>query len=243
MKKPGKKASGIAKARATSKFSRAAPLSQIPEKNSKRNKEEFDLKKSKKALDETFKALTSEVLDDAEDDDFLRAEKLKKNYRKISAEVKKGELLNPDAITKKLFSVMLSTTIDLIPIAEKTYRNSRKDAAAYAYTNLVDKAQQLSADLKILKDTQGQAEYIRSNIVDPLLLSVISLMLQENMVMRSEIDNAFNSSPKRAIALKKKLDSSTRRVGDFLTKAKEASFQQIEAFLSGEIQSNTRRKH
>jgi hypothetical protein len=252
--------SGLAKARATTKHSRIAPLSHKDLGNSKKKSLDNDfpwdetkvrkpkeqskdksedliksVKKSRKEVLEVFESLTGESNEDFDDDVTERQALLKAKFSELTERIKQDEMLNPELIIKDLYLTILTTTIDLLPLAEKAYRNSKKESAAYAYTNLADKIQQLAADIRVLKDTSGQATVLVENVIQPLFLSLTTIIIQEVMSLKAEIDAVLAGQPKRATKLKGKADRSARNLAEFMNKATLNIHEKTEAFLSGAL--------
>ena len=252
--------SGLAKARATTKHSRIAPLShkdlaspkkksldndfpwdetkvRKPKEQSKDKSEDLikSVKKSRKEVLDVFESLTGESSEDFDDDVTERQEILKAKFSALTERIKQDEMLNPELIIKDLYLTILTTTIDLLPLAEKAYRNSKKESAAYAYTNLADKIQQLAADIRVLKDTSGQATVLVENVIHPLFLSLTTIIIQEVMSLKAEIDDVLAGQPKRATKLKSKADRSARNLAEFMNKATLNIHEKTEAFLSGAL--------
>jgi hypothetical protein len=250
MRKPVK--SGLANQRVKQKHSGSSKsFEEIPQKRDfPKSKTPTNvlssLKESKKELNRVFESLTGEAIldeDEAEELDDLHS-KVKSKFAEISDQIKTGSVLNPELITRTLYIELLTTTIDLIPLAEKAYRSSKKESAAYAYTNMVDKAQQLAADIRVLKDTSGQAEFIKDSIIKPIFLALTSTILQEIMLIKSSIDSELTDTPKKGIRLKAKCDDSARSVADFMNKSLLSVHEQVHSFLSGDYvkpQSRTSR--
>lgn len=244
MKKPVK--SGLANQRVKAKHGSSlsgskSKLNDTPpwedlESNKTPTKVLSSLKESKKELNRVYESLTGESPLDEEDLDELDDihSRVKSKFAEISQQIKTGSDLNPEVLTRTLFTEMLTTTIDLIPLAEKAYRSSKKESAAYAYTNMVDKAQQLAADIKILKDTSGQADYIRDSIIKPIFIALTGLILQELMLLKNSIDSEMTETPKKAMRLKAKTDQSARNIADFMNKSLINAHEQSLAFLSGD---------
>jgi hypothetical protein len=198
------------------------------------------LKDSKKELNRVFESLTGETVLEEEDMEELEDihDKVKSKFADISAQIREGSVLNPELITRTLYIELLTTTIDLIPLAEKAYRASKRESAAYAYTNMIDKAQQLAADIRVLKDTSGQAEYIKDSIIKPVFLALTSTILQEILIIKSAIDSELLDSPKKGIRLKAKCDDAARSVADYMNKSLFSAHEQTHAFLSGSLINN-----
>ena len=253
--------SGLAKARATSKHSRLAPLLHQDPKIPKKKVSSFEddlpwdedkvskpkgkpkdidgvmdsVKKSRKELSRVFEDLTGQSTDEFDEDVSERQAALKARFKEISENIKQGDMLNPELVIKDLYITILTTTIDLLPLAEKAYRASKKESAAYAYTNLADKVQQLAADIRVLKDTSGQAAFLVDQIIQPLFLSLTTIIIQESMNIKAEIDSVLGAQPKRAAKLKKITDVSARKYADFMNKATIEIREKTEAFLSGAL--------
>lgn len=257
--------SGLAKARATTKHSRIAPLSHkdplAPKVKKKSSFDEIDLpwdedkvskpkektkskdpnsleesvKKSRKELSRVFEDLTGQSTEEFDDDVTERQQALRAKFSELSDTIKNGDMLNPEQIIKDLYITILTTTIDLLPLAEKAYRSSKKESAAYAYTNLADKVQQLAADIRVLKDTSGQAEFLVEQIIQPLFLSLTTIIIQETMAVKAEIDVILTGQPKRATKLKKSVDSAARKSAEFMNKSSMEIREKTEAFLSGAL--------
>lgn len=143
--------------------------------------------------------------------------------------------MNASHTSRMMTHAMLAMVVDLIPVAEKAYRNSQKEQAAYALNAMVNQARELSTDLKMMQDVEGQAEFIRNKLLGPVFMSLTQQILASIMALKNNVDTELGSkAPKTARRLKKELDENLRALGDFLSQSNSKLGSDIERYLSGD---------
>lgn len=195
-------------------------------------------KKKRGAEDEHLKALESFAdrfagdLEDGEEEESAESV-FTKDYTKIK------KLLDPDnpnlridQVSIAFFRAALATILDLLPIAERAYRKSQKESAAYALTALINQARDLTSDVKMGDDVEGQAILIKK-IVDMSYVGVAEMLLQEKFALQAKLDT-LSSSPSVRKAMRQELDDMVRSFIKGMRAHSDLTSTRVKAFLQGD---------
>lgn len=147
----------------------------------------------------------------------------------------KSDDFNAEAANKMLLRSMLMTVLDIIPIAERAFRATSKENAAYAVNALINQAREISTDLKMAGDVENQSRFIKESIIDPMYKAIAQNMLQELLSLKSVIDTELSNKPKTAKTIKRSVDSTLRTIGMFMTQSSEKISSDIESYLAGDM--------
>lgn len=103
---------------------------------------------------------------------------------------------------------LLSMLIDLIPIAENTYRSDPRQSNAYAMNGLISQVRELIHDIQSTQDRARVADTIVYSIVQPMMLSFGQFVVDNNHHTKRdlkeiidvrqvrELDNVMNKQAK-----------------------------------------------
>lgn len=144
---------------------------------------------------------------------------------------------NAELANKMLLRSMLAMTLDIIPIAEKAFRQTTKENAAYAVNALINQAREIATDLKMMGDVENQAKFIRESIIIPMFTAQAQNMLHEMLSLKSVIDTELDKSPKTAKIVKRRVDDTLRTIANFMTQSSDKMTSDIESYLSGDMAS------
>lgn len=100
----------------------------------------------------------------AVDQQMLKSAKQHKRLRILS---KKQEIDERDVVV--MLNALLSTTLAMVPIAQKNYYRFNNERAAYAYNALVSQVREISNDLRMVRDLTKQANLIIKIVQDAYL--------------------------------------------------------------------------
>lgn len=179
--------------------------------------------------------MDSSLLEDG--DPKKKSERFAKEFRRLRKQVgADNEHFNPEQVNTEMLRALLAMVVSLVPVAEANYRASRKESAAYALNALINQAREVSTDLRMAKDYEGQAIFIRDNILTPIFRSFTQNLLNEHQHLKNTIDTAI-SREKEARKIKEELDNVTRSLGKFLSEIITKSFADIDNYLQGNMQN------
>lgn len=209
------------------------------------------VRSSKKPVEPENKQSRKKTLDDAQEvvEDYMdsalleegdpkkKSERFAKEFRRLRKQVgADNEHFNPEQVNNEMLRALLAMVVSLIPVAEANYRSSRKESAAYALNALINQAREVSTDLRMAKDYEGQASFIRDNILSPIFRAFTQNLLNEHQHLKNTIDTAI-SREKEARKIKAELDDVTRSLGKFLSETITKSFVDIDNYLQGNMQN------
>ena len=149
---------------------------------------------------------------------------------------------NPDAefrgddSAKNLQRAAYALMLDMIPIAESTYRATRKQQDAYAMNSFIDEARQLVEELRTMTDADNQTEHITKRIILPLMLRVANVLLNEFANLKGAVDTEVRDIA-AAKAVKRASDGAALSIGKFMTEVQNAIAAQVAAYLHGDSNS------
>lgn len=116
---------------------------------------------------------------------------------------------------------MLQTTIDLIPIAERKYRETANERAAYALNTLMDRASILISDIIASEDRAQLTERIMTQVIEPSIKSHAQIAF---MSMINAKTSLATEMPKNAKKINQIMERSIREIAEHL----QASFREME---------------
>lgn len=196
---------------------------------------EEDIKPSKNKKDKARKGQHIGLIgSDAEIDETISI--FERQIGKIKKRIDAGsdDDFNASKTEELLLRAMLKTNIDLIPIAEKAFRKTQREQAAYAYRSFVEQALDFTTRLKMMGDVENQTKFIRENILDPMFKSQVNTFLTAFLSMKSIVDTEVNNR-KTAKIIKRQLDETLTALGEFMDKSIDKISNDIGIYLSGDI--------
>jgi hypothetical protein len=239
--KKREKKSGFEEGRSKKKGSSSSSLSNQIEKVEKaKNKlseildEERDSKHSKKKKSKRGEHIGL-IGSDADDDEEVLSV-FEKQIGKIKKRIDAADddAFNASKTEELLLRAMLKTTIDLIPIAERAFRKSGREQAAYAFRSLNEQVVDFNTRLKMIGDVENQMKFIRENILDPMFRAQANTFLTAFVSMKEKVDTEVDNR-KSAKLVKRHLDESLQMLGEFMDKTIEKISNDIGLYLSGDM--------
>lgn len=134
-----------------------------------------------------------------EDEDFDEQDRIDEeasvNFQKSMARVakrvsNKTQAYNSPAVQEIVTRAALASVLRQLSKAERNYKASGAERAAYAYTNLINQVRDLMADLRAMSSTDALADEIIRSAVTPAFLQLVNYVVNEVGVMRSKITGA-----------------------------------------------------
>ena len=166
---------------------------------------------------------------------------LKKSATRFENEINKvrrlasnsNEDFNAEAANRAMLRAMYAATLDLIVIAETTYRREKKEQQGYVYVAMCNKAQELANDLRMTSNTEAQAQFIATSILHPIFVAQAQNMLSELMSLKSAVSTY--TDPKATRKINERIDATMRTMGAFMTGASEKTASNIRLYLNGDM--------
>jgi hypothetical protein len=202
-------------------------------KRSKDQTKESDAKR-REAFDDR-EAFADDLLNsvDDEDDEGKIASVFQTSFASIKKQMEKEGLAIEDSSTA-YYRTCLALIHDLMPLAEKNYRTTGKEGAAYVISTLINQARDLTNDLRLAEDVEGKLVVIRS-LVHTSFVRIAELLLREKYAMHNTIDGITSNATIRK-AFRKELDSMIMSYGKGLKDFEMLLGKQVGAYLSGDPQ-------
>lgn len=186
---------------------------------------------NKDAVDGILDLLEAEK-DGGEPSDPFKFAKSKKDFDKLKDYLAPDNAeFNIDAASNIFLRSSASTIADLIPIAEATYRTTKKEFAAYALSSLVKQLNELIAELRVSGDVEGKLLTI-TQIIQSSFVRIAELLLREKFNLHKTIESVSNDPVVRK-ELRRELDVMIQSYGKGLSQQKDLLTQQLTMFISG----------
>lgn len=201
------------------------------EKKNKLDKSSKKLQKAKSELETVLRDST--FAPNILDEEVSRFQKELKTVRKHISNTSEIEL-NTEKLNKMMLRSMLTMILDVIPLAEKAFRASAKENAAYALIALVKEAKEIHSELNMIGNVENQSEFIRNSIITPLFNSMAQLFIHEMLSLKASIDTEVGN-PKAGKKVKKHVDEVMKSIGLFMTQSNEKISENIHSYLSGNM--------
>ena len=162
--------------------------------------------------------------------------KFAKDYEQLRNNVlNSGDDFNADAAQRFLLKTMFNMLVDLIPVAEVNFRETKKEQAGYVLLGLVKQAEEMSSSLKMLGNVENQTQFIRDMIIHPLFTAMMSNFMSQAIGMKNSIETELPKSPKTARRLKLVVDEMLKAFGPFLDGSKTMLTSNISSYLAGDM--------
>lgn len=172
---------------------------------------------------------------DEEEEGQIKSDRFAKEFKKLRKKVgSENEHFNADNSHIEMLRAMQSMLIDIIPLAEQVFRKSKKESSAYALNALLNQAREISTDLKMSKDFDGQANFIKEMILNPVFKVFAQHLIAENIYLKNEIDTHV-SNRKEAKRIKEAVDKMARSLGRFLTESVIKIHEDVDNYLAGNM--------
>lgn len=159
---------------------------------SSKNKDKAKDKKSDKSTKDKRKYFESKV---SQADDLTAVFSGKKS-RKIKELL---ESKDDDGAMTMAQRQLLAMLIQLIPTAEKSYREDPRQSMAYAMNALISQIRELIHDIQSTQDRERVADSIVLNIVHPLMVSFANFIIDNNHMTKRELRELVSDSKRREL--------------------------------------------
>jgi hypothetical protein len=92
-----------------------------------------------------------------------------------------------DKIAYSTQRIILEALLDTIPIAIENFKNNPKQSTANAISGLITKTSDLFGEIRASQNLSGQVDFILSEIIDPLLKSILNDSYSNLYTLKKEI--------------------------------------------------------
>jgi hypothetical protein len=134
-----------------------------------------------------------------------------------------------EAAMLKMYRGLLDMVLDLIPIAERNYRQYKQDRASYALNTLVNQAREIGNDMRTLADFNNQAERIVEMARRQFTL-IAQAMVDEAYRLKKEIRDDL--PPKKVEKINKRIDALVHGQGKYLNESVKALSDTILSYMT-----------
>lgn len=200
--------------------------------STKKRRDNLDLEDLQEKQDE----LVTELMEMTEEEEGqVKSDRFAKEFKKLRKKVgASNDHFNAENTNAEMLRAMLTMMLDIIPLAEQTFRKSKKESSAYALNALVNQARELSTDLRMAKDVEGQAAFIKDMIINPIFKVFAQQLITQMLNVKNTVDTHV-SNPKRARKVKEHVDKMGRELGKFLTESVVKMHSDIDNYLAGNM--------
>lgn len=155
-----------------------------------------------------------------------------KHFAAVKSQLDKGEDVPIEVQSEAFFRATRAMAIDLMPIAEGSYRKTQKEGAMYALVALANKVGELQNDLRMSEDIDGKVATINSLLYSNVV-RVANMLVQEKYTLQNSIDGIVRDTAQRK-ALRKEIDETIMSFIAAMEEHRKLLEMQVRAFLSGE---------
>ncbi|QXV74113.1 hypothetical protein [Rhizobium phage RHEph12] len=155
-----------------------------------------------------------------------------KHFKRVQEQIAKGEDVPLEVQSEAFYRATQAMAIDLIPLAESSYRKTQKEGAMYALVALVNKIGELQNDLKMSEDIDGKLATINS-LLYTCFLRMANMLVQEKYTLQNSIDGITRNSIERK-AIRAEVDKLIQSFTHAMIEHKDVLKAQIHAFLQGD---------
>jgi hypothetical protein len=154
--------------------------------------------------------------EDDEDDLFEEENAIfEKKMKEIAKRVNdKARPYNSPATQEVVTREALASVLRLLAGYENSAKRSNAERAAYAYSNLINQARELMADLRAMSSTDALADRVVQDAVNPLFLGLINYLIQEISTIRTKL-NGVSSAETLRKQLNEQCNNILTNVGEF----------------------------
>lgn len=139
----------------------------------------------------------------------------------------------PEKVAVSMQRACFGMVLSMIPVAQQAYAKSKRESAAYALNAFINQARELSTDLKINSEVDGQVENV-IKILRSVFLQLGQALLAEVSTIKTRVDTEISESTRRR-AVKKVVDDAALSYGKYLSETQESVIQRLAAYMSGDL--------
>ena len=151
--------------------------------------------------------------------------------RRVSA---KDQPYNSPATQEMVTRETLASILRLLPDAERNYKASGAEKAAYAYTNLTNNARELMSDLRSMSSTDALADKVIHDAVQPAFLQLVSYVITEVSTIRTKLNGAsVNSTDALRRQIHEQLNQMLEEIGRYGQETLDKANEKARVSLKG----------
>lgn len=125
-----------------------------------------------------------------------------------------------------------STIVNLIPIAEKEYKKSKREHQAYVLNALISQGRELASDLMASGDRAQLADVLIREVLEPTFKALLQQMMQEQLQLKTILGDKLK--PAFVPDASREMDDSLKRLAGCMTELFKSTSLQINKKLLGE---------
>lgn len=163
------------------------------------------------------------------------SEKFGKVFKKLKKSVgaSKKDDFRSDLTAKAMYRAMLAMLLEMIPVAQEKYMETRAEGSAYALNALLTQSLTLNDQIRNMESLEEQAEYIVRQIVSPVLVQFNQNMLMLSTGLKADIDSIVKD-PKQRERLHKSANRLLMGQAAYMQEHQKALSDRITSYLLGE---------
>jgi len=159
--------------------------------------------------------------------------KFKKRMQRVAKKVSNtNKAYNSPATQEAVTREALASVLRQIPKAEQNYKASGNERAAYAYSNLINNARELMADLRSMSSTDALADQVLAEAVRPAFMQMVNYLITETSTMRTKINGSNNIDSLRR-QLNEQLNKMLEEVGEYAQETLDKASENTRKSLKG----------
>lgn len=135
-----------------------------------------------------------------------------------------------DAGVLSMYRMMLSATLDMLPVAKTQYDRYKNERAAYAFSTLVNQSRDLANDIRSLQDLEGQVQHILANVMQPAFTLLVQNLINEVYAARRTM-LAATKDPKAQQAIQTGMEALMRAQASFMQDILSRTQSQLRDYL------------
>lgn len=121
-----------------------------------------------------------------------KVESIMSSFHQEFADIKKmigseAEDFQNDKSSVAMMRAMLAMSVDLMPVAEKAYRDKPNNFNMSALANLSNQIRELQNDIRNLQDLEQQIEHINREIMQPGVRQMANFLINETFKLKKEL--------------------------------------------------------
>lgn len=158
--------------------------------------------------------------DEIDDEDDRVDEEASVRFQRAMARVAKRvsnrtRAYNSPAVQELVTRDTLASVLRQLPKAERNYKASGAERAAYAYTNLINQVRDLMADLRAMSSTDALADQVIVDAVRPAFMQLVNYLIVEIGAMRTKITGASGDPTVMKRNLHEQIDKMLTELGTY----------------------------
>lgn len=134
-----------------------------------------------------------------------------------------------DDIQRAYLRAAFSTIVGLIPTMEDQALKKKNESGAYALNALLSQGREIAADLRALQSSDEIAIRIASMVIDPIFISIMSVLLQAMASLRDEVERL--ASPGNETKIRQLFQTAGITIGQHLDVSKASMKSRIEEMI------------